>query len=1073
MVIKDIAFTEREVDVIACICNGKSVKDSAQVLEISPYTVSSHVSNIIRKINVSSQGEVVKFLESSDQYLLIRNKYIDLLLNSNFKSILKKISNLGVACNRNVIVHTNGSLLSCYKEMLKVLKSVGIPVSVDNNFSNDYLDEFSSNSFHIVMLSSNINDEYKFPSTQKNIIAVSSRLNKYYTCKAASGIAINKYMIVIYIIDAVYNDSEITKLLYSFPTNYIDQSSNNFAKKEIITANKNDYKKNRQIIYIFSMLSMLFVFCFSFIKYERFLKPPQIGITNLQIMDNSRMLHREKLIRIINEACRVQNGVKYVFLIGAGGIGKTTAARQYMATLRSLLKWEIDAETEHKMMHSLYEVAEELANTEDLKKELALITINAKSKKSKLFKFVVLQLKRFDDWGLLFDNVEDFANLKHFTRLLQNSLLQKGHVLVTTRDQNSEYLMEFPRTSFINVPALTDNEKTSLFYSMLPNTYNLLNQTLQDRIKDILRDVPSYPLDISVFAHYITINNLNINDLEYYRKETNRLITYNEARYSILQKSFHNIINNNSANIYLLTLLFLLDSTDISVEYFLKISPSSTVTKFFSLLKKHGIVSINKGVFCIHRSIQETGLMILDKLEKGNAISLKEVISKIAVYESFVGGWYRNRAYSYTYSSKMVRHLESILHKLKFYQCDKKILDECKLRILLSLFYAKKSSVPQERLCLGNEILKLTNRISVLTKYDIALLYLNMAKLYADTGDFGKCLQSANQCIFLAKKFNFRELLAPGLVFISRYDKKLTEIKKHQMINDAIKIIESLPNYYYGSMIDTANQIYRFYGTNYINQPSTTLAVNFLQKMSLKLKDFVYASDFSSCLQDFLEMKMNMIRGYNRLGEFDNALPLIKELEKIYKKLKKLGINMGVAEARLDVEKGFVFLRQNDLIEALNLFSKIIDSKFLKEITDLFYVYVYRSEALIRLGRFREAYEDCVSALNHRESSFNSKYAQLTKLVCYYNVIMCAYKMKKDLMVDKYVKLFFKEAKEFCATFLPKHEFNQLVQKNNFNSGGQDKFLILKKCKNIFEKIYGNDLSFIKDYINTNLNNGA
>ena len=58
MIIKDIVFTEREVDVIACICNGKSVKDSAQMLGISPYTVSSHVSNIIRKMNVSSTAEV-------------------------------------------------------------------------------------------------------------------------------------------------------------------------------------------------------------------------------------------------------------------------------------------------------------------------------------------------------------------------------------------------------------------------------------------------------------------------------------------------------------------------------------------------------------------------------------------------------------------------------------------------------------------------------------------------------------------------------------------------------------------------------------------------------------------------------------------------------------------------------------------------------------------------------------------------------------------------------------------------------------------------------------------------------
>lgn len=177
-----------------------------------------------------------------------------------------------------------------------------------------------------------------------------------------------------------------------------------------------------------------------------------------------------------------------------------------------------------------------------------------------------------------------------------------------------------------------------------------------------------------------------------------------------------------------------------------------------------------------------------------------------------------------------------------------------------------------------------------------------------------------------------------------------------------------------------------------------------------------------------------------------------------------------VEKARLDVEKGFVFLRQNDLTTALKIFSKIIDSKFLKEITDLFYVYVYRSEILIRLKRFREAYSDCISALNHRESNFNSKYAKLTKIECLYNAIVCNYNTKNNSESDGYIKILFKEARDFCSSFLLKNEFNQLMQRGCFNTENCDIPEALKKCRDIMEKIYGANHSFVKDYMNSNLN---
>lgn len=1081
-IINNIRFSLREVDIVSCIINGRSPKFIAHLLDISPKTVEAHIRNIKIKMNCSSKEQIVSFIEKSNKHQLISQHYRDLIVNTEFEKSLQKIS--AEITNKNLklqiiclIKNDNQEDIKCCK-LIKHLSMAGIKANLEYKTLNNL--DFSENNYVLlcsVQTAQKIRDQHKeqiknitfftdgsLDIEQKDQIINYANPNNYYSA-------------ILELISKFYSSEQIESLISKFRSIYEVKSSDCFINDQI-TESKYSWNKYKILTALCLILTFLIYF---FLHFYTSTRSKDINLYT-QFIGKDILLPRKNLIHKIDEIFEKQNDIKYVILIGEGGIGKTVISRHYLQSNDFKVKAEINAETYNSISDSFVNLAITLANTKELQEKLSYIQAitNYKRRNKQVFLFVLSQLKEIGNWCLLFDNVVDFNLIRDFIPS-NDGTHNDGKIIITTRNENFKNITIFPQFCAINIPLLTVNEQEELFSKIIYGKSKENSATHQSVLKNFLKNIPFMPLDICTAAFYIKNTHISFDD---YLKISNNPcqstekiqstflaegINYDKTRYGIISSVFEKIIKTNSDFKELLLFICLLDSQNIPRAYLEKCKDHTVVQDFIHNLRRYSLITEKNDTFSIHRSIQEAGLTILNKLENGNAILLKEAISRIAAYKSFIEGWYRNKAYSYDYSSNIVKHLESMLHKLRFYRCDKKILDECRLRILLSLFYAKKSSMPKESLCLGNEILKLINKTSVLTKYDAALLYVNMAKLYANIGDFDKCLQSANQCIYLAKKFNFRELLAPGLVFISRYDKKLTKNKKHQMVNDAIKIIESLPNCYYGSIIDTANQIYRFYGTNYINQPPTALAVNFLQKMSLKLSDFVSIFEFSPCLQDFLEMKMNMLRGYNRLGEFDNALLLINELEIKYQKLKKLGINVCVAKARLDVEKGFVFLRQNDLIGALNLFSQIIDLKFLEEITDLFYVYVYRAEALIRLNRFEEAYKDCISAINHRESSFNSKYAQLTKLVCYYNIVMCAYKMKKKLILDKYRELFFKESKSFCETFLPKHEFNQLIQKNNFNSEEQG---MLKKCKNIFEKIYGNNHPFIKDYINANLNDG-
>jgi len=88
------SFTSREIDIISCLINGGTVKSVYKVLGISPHTVSTHIANIRNDLNCRSQDEIIKIAQSSDNFIPIRERFIDLLLFSKFKETLENIVTL-------------------------------------------------------------------------------------------------------------------------------------------------------------------------------------------------------------------------------------------------------------------------------------------------------------------------------------------------------------------------------------------------------------------------------------------------------------------------------------------------------------------------------------------------------------------------------------------------------------------------------------------------------------------------------------------------------------------------------------------------------------------------------------------------------------------------------------------------------------------------------------------------------------------------------------------------------------------------------------------------------------------
>jgi DNA-binding NarL/FixJ family response regulator len=60
-------LTERELDVLHCIARGLSNKQIAQELTVSPATVRTHVSNILRKLNLENRTQIALYARDHQQ----------------------------------------------------------------------------------------------------------------------------------------------------------------------------------------------------------------------------------------------------------------------------------------------------------------------------------------------------------------------------------------------------------------------------------------------------------------------------------------------------------------------------------------------------------------------------------------------------------------------------------------------------------------------------------------------------------------------------------------------------------------------------------------------------------------------------------------------------------------------------------------------------------------------------------------------------------------------------------------------------------------------------------------------
>jgi tetratricopeptide (TPR) repeat protein/DNA-binding CsgD family transcriptional regulator len=658
--INGVRFTPREIDVIACLLSGRATKTICRFLSIEEKTVETHKYNIMRKLECNSKESIINFIEKSDKFLIVKEHYFGLLIQSAFEKCFQEIQTLtetsttvcSIVCWRK-----QENKVPLVNHLEKHLKLAGIRTLIkireDYKSSNDLIysiepqpsdyilyappetfvaqlqdskSEWESEIFPFIQTSSKYVGKLIFLLNERDAsIDLPQEIQDagYIDFGGHS----NYYFAVFDVLQKILPKINLEKVQLAFKKHYeaiygsaekapsqLWLEFNGLPEKENLSNNitPSILKNHRRPLFtvgaiILGIFSILFFMpgkenkslsSLQIIKAQEPLIRPDLPLPQV-----NAFLERPNLVAQIEEKLN-GDGIQTVALTGIGGVGKTTLARQYMRIQKSSIMWEINAETKDSLIASFENLASTLSKTEEEKKILrALQDIkDSKERREKIIQFVKDFFKLHPNWLLVFDNVENFAELEDYFPSDPNSW-GKGRVIITTRDGTVQNYSHINNT--IHIEGLNPKEKLNFFIKIMNhgNTDPSVNIQEGREEKEFLKELPPFPLDITIAAYYLKLTHISYRKYleclrqsskdfeEIQEKILKEAGNYTKTRYSIITLSLKKLIEAHKDFKDLLLLISLIDSQDIPRALLDSYKNNIVVDSFIYSLKKYSLVT--------------------------------------------------------------------------------------------------------------------------------------------------------------------------------------------------------------------------------------------------------------------------------------------------------------------------------------------------------------------------------------------------------------------------------------------------------------------------------------------------
>jgi len=664
-----IKFTFKEVNIIACLLHNRGNKKIAYLLSISPKTVESHIHNIMLKLGNNSREYIIDLVEKSAKLHLIKQYYLHLLVQASFYSQLRKI---GKVLNRKgfvCLLHSGGinkqeeNLLKHLQTHLKIANITLINIEDSDQNTKEAKRNLYVSSKELV-------DNYQLP---ESIFLVLDKNAAPYEINHIRSIDFrreeNYYLSVLELLKQILNETNLDKIIQEFNTEYNaildnveDKSikSKSYHRNLLTTYVSQLFKEkpsNRKLIILLTFFSGFILFISWIIIIQRNVVSDrttnqQAVRASFSLPHESMRLERSSIIAEINNKLKYQGDIKTVALIGIGGAGKTTVARQYAREQKANIVWEINAETEESLIASFEQLAYAASQSTEERNELREIQKieNLDKSRKKLILFVRKQLKSHAPWFLVYDNVQNFLEIQAYFPY-DPTAWGSGAVILTTRNNNIANNSYIGKNKGVFFGELKASEQFLLFTKILGTQNREFDTHLQKEQIQFLQHIPPFPLDVSTAASYIKATGISYK--EYLKRKDRRseefaLVqseiikennTYNKNRYGIITLSLKHIIDKHPDFAALLLFISLLDSQEILRDLLDLYKGEIVVDSFLHNLQQYSMI-IEKDsiyqqntVFSLHRSTQTIILKYLTKvvnLEKESQLidSIVEILEE-------------------------------------------------------------------------------------------------------------------------------------------------------------------------------------------------------------------------------------------------------------------------------------------------------------------------------------------------------------------------------------------------------------------------------------------------------------
>ncbi len=647
-------FTNREIDVIACLLSARRTSKIAQFLSIDPRTVETHIRNIMSKLQCNSRESIIDFIEASGKSSFLREYYALLRINAVFERHLKDISKLIREKDFHCFIEDGKDKIPLIDLLKSHLALAGIKASskktsdcviclLPKTLSRDVVSNFlqkemQSDNKTIFLLQERENNK-ELPEELKvhNVVDFSQQENYYFSF----------FIILEKLVPDLIFDKIVEEFSAKYKALYYDSKQLAITSNEKIPENKFRYKALSKLA--LASLTVFGLVCIGLLSFHWSQKNESLSFrSDLVMPTNSVRLDRPELIHQIDEQLKKQEFIQSVALVGPGGSGKTTLARQYATTQKKSPIWEIHAETRGTLSSSFEKLAQALVKTEIDEKILRTIQqINDPiEKEERIIQFVKNRLRNIPNWVLIFDNVEIFSDIQKYFPY-DSETWGEGKVILTTRDSNisdNNYIKYV-----IHIGELSSYQKLEFFSKIMNNGH--VHPSLSIKIEDtqkFLENIPSFPLDISIAAYYlketntpyeIYLRNLSQNNKIFEGTQEDILKEmgdYNKTRYNIIMLSLQDILKKHKEFKDLLVLISLIDSQNISKELLNNFKNEDVVTNFIFNLKKYSLFTNNSSnsssntSLSMHQSTQSISLSYLTEVLglEGNKELIKDISEK-------------------------------------------------------------------------------------------------------------------------------------------------------------------------------------------------------------------------------------------------------------------------------------------------------------------------------------------------------------------------------------------------------------------------------------------------------------